>query len=43
MRIDETKKCHLTYSDEPEGGGYLVCTFNHKDSGIEINTTSPIE
>lgn len=24
-----TDKCHLTYSDELEGGGYLMCAYNH--------------
>jgi len=27
---DSTDNCYLTLSDEEEGGGYLVCTYNHK-------------
>lgn len=27
---DSTDKCYLTYSDELNGGGYLICTYNHK-------------
>lgn len=27
---DPTDNCHLVYSDELEGGGYLTCTYNHK-------------
>lgn len=26
---DSTENCYLTYSDELEGGGYLVCAYNH--------------
>ncbi len=26
-----TDKCYLTYTDEEEGGGYLTCTYNHKE------------
>lgn len=26
-----TDKCYLTYTDELEGGGYLTCTYNHKE------------
>jgi hypothetical protein len=25
-----TDNCHLTYTDEIEGGGYLTCSYNHK-------------
>jgi hypothetical protein len=25
-----TDNCRLVYSDELEGGGYLVCAYNHK-------------
>lgn len=25
-----TDNCYLTYSDELQGGGYLICTYNHK-------------
>lgn len=27
---NSTDNCYLTYSDELEGGGYLICTYNHK-------------
>lgn len=25
-----TDNCYLTYSDEEQGGGYLICSYNHK-------------
>ena len=28
--INSTDKCYLTYSDELNGGGYLICAYNHK-------------
>lgn len=28
---DTTDNCYLTYSDELEGGGYLICSYNHKN------------
>lgn len=27
---DSTDNCYLTYSDELEGGGYLICSYNHE-------------
>jgi hypothetical protein len=26
---DSTENCYLTYSDELEGGGHLICSYNH--------------
>jgi len=34
MRKDETDKCYLTYSDELDDGGYLICTYNHSIDAI---------